>query len=211
MAEIGSHARLFGSTQSNVTDASGQLVTYPTASYKIDGVPSKSPPVALPDKTLTQPYIIVDFQVPSVAPDGEVIYFEVRSVLDGTHTVDVTVTAANDTNQWGIDYFLVVPIAGGPSSVVGASNSVPPSTSGSAPSSTSTSSGLPTATTRATPVGAIVGGVVGGIAILAIALWYFLGKRSGGFWTYPFEKPSQANVLASEGLYAFYRLCYRGR
>jgi hypothetical protein len=72
-------------------------------------------------------------------------------------------------------------------------------------------SGLPTATTRATPVGAIVGGVVGGIAILAIALWYFLRKRPVVVVGLLLRKPSQTDILASEGLYIFHRLCYRER
>jgi hypothetical protein len=53
MAEIGSHAWVFGSVSSKITNANGELVTYPTAIYKIDGVPGESPPVALPDKPLT--------------------------------------------------------------------------------------------------------------------------------------------------------------
>jgi hypothetical protein len=59
------------------------------------------------------------------------------------------------------------------------------------------------AATRATPVGAIVGGVVGGIsgiAILVIALWYFLKKR-----------PRKIDILIDEGLYTFHRPCCRER
>ena len=53
-------------------------------------------------------------------------------------------------------------------------------------------------------VGAIVGGVVGGtaaIAILAIAAWYFLHRRSRGGQAYYFDKPSPEDMLAAEGLY----------
>ena len=66
-----------------------------------------------------------------------------------------------------------------------------------------TSSSLPIVTSNATPVGPIVGGVVGGIAgiaILAFLLWYFLRKRTSGGQAYYFDKPSPADMLASEGL-----------
>lgn len=86
---------------------------------------------------------------------------------------------------------------------------IPPPTSSivassSAPSSTSTSSGIPIATTKSTPIGAIVGGAVGGIigiTTLALALlWYFLRRRSRGGQAYYFEKPTPADILAGEGL-----------
>jgi len=56
-------------------------------------------------------------------------------------------------------------------------------------------------TAQSTPVGAIVGGVVGGIAgiaILLLALWYFLRKRSSGGRAYYFDKPTAGDILSGE-------------
>ena len=121
-------------------------------------------------------------------------------------------TVTNETNQFIVDYFLVSPIAGGSNSGVETSRSMPSSTT--VPSSTSTSSSLPIVVAHAAPVGAIVGGVIGGvagIAILVIVLWSFLRKRSGGGQAYYFEKPTPADILASEGLWTSHRLCRRKR
>ena len=133
-----------------------------------------------------------------------VIYFETPKLADGTHEIDIAVTTANETNQFIIDYFLVSPIAGGPISGVETSRSIP--------TSTSTSSSLPVVVTSATPVGAIVGGVIGGIAgiiILAIALWCFLRRRTGGGQTDHTDGPGPVDILASEGLCTSHRLCRR--
>jgi Na+/H+-translocating membrane pyrophosphatase len=133
--------------------------------------------------------------------NGVVTYFTAQSLEVGTHRLDITVTTANATNQFILDYFLVNLAPGGPSSIV--------STSSNVPSSTSTSSSPPVAATRATPVGAIVGGVVGGIAILAIALWYLLRRRSGRSRAHYSERPRRTDIFAGEGLYTPHRLCRR--
>jgi len=123
------------------------------------------------------------------------IYFQTPRLADGKHKVDIVVTAANKINQFALDYILITPNTGWCHSEVG--------TSGSAPSSTPTSPGLPIVTTQSTPVGAIVGCVVGGIAgivVLVLALlWYFLRKRPRGGQAYYFEKPTPADILAGEG------------
>jgi hypothetical protein len=41
MAEIGSQAWLYGGLE-NDTDVDGQIVSYPTADYKVDGASGKS-------------------------------------------------------------------------------------------------------------------------------------------------------------------------
>jgi len=162
------------------------------------------PPVALLDKALTWPHITAGSQKPWFDSSGAVVYFATPKLADGTHKIDITVSTANATDQFILDFFLISPIAGGSTSGV--------ETSRSAPSPTSTSSSLPIVTASATPVGPIVGGVVGGIAgiaVLAFALWYFMKKRSSGGQAYYFDRPSPADILASEGLYTFLRLCCR--
>jgi hypothetical protein len=52
MVEIGSQAWLYGGLV-NAADADGQIVSYPTADYKVDGDSGESPQVAASDKTLT--------------------------------------------------------------------------------------------------------------------------------------------------------------
>jgi hypothetical protein len=122
--------------------------------------------------------------------NSSVIYFATPTLANGTHTINVTVTAANDTSLYIIDYFLVIPSGGDTSGV---------ETTRAAPSSTSS---VPVVTTQSTPVGAIVGGIVGGIAgiaIVAIAVYYFLFRRSRGGRAYYFEKPGAGDVLSGEG------------
>src|SRR5258708_5396545 len=96
----------------------------------------------------------------------QLIYFATPKLQDGTHTINITVTGANNTNPYILDYITITPTPGGSSSGV--------MTTTMAPSSTSIA---PIVTTQSIPVGAIVGGVVGGIAgiaILVIAVYYFL-------------------------------------
>lgn len=118
---------------------------------------------------------------------GRITYFQALDMTDGNHKIGVVVTSANETNQFIVDYFSILPGPGG-------SN-----TSNSAPASTVTSSGPPTAATHSTPVGAIAGGVVGGVALLAVVLCYFQ-KR---FRTH--KKPDPGGKLsADEGSYMFH-------
>ena len=124
------------------------------------------------------------------------IYFETPRLAGGFHEIDIVVTVANETNQFVLDYFLITPSTGGYHSEV--------ETSPSAPSSTPMPSGLQIVAIQSTPVRTIVGGVVGGIAGILITvfalLWYFLRKRPRGGQAYYFEKPTPADILASEGL-----------
>jgi hypothetical protein len=135
-------------------------------------------------------------QQPIIRPprtDGVITWFSTQILPAGTHRIDITVMAANETNQFIFDYIWVYLSGGGPTSVIEISSSVP--------SSTLTSSSPPIATIRATPVGAIVGGVVGGIfgiTIPVIVLWYLLKKR-----------PSKRDTLINGGLYTFHRMCCR--
>jgi hypothetical protein len=127
---------------------------------------------------------------------GQLIYFATQQLQDGTHTINISVTGANNTNLYILDYITITPTPGQSSSGV--------MTTTMAPSPTSIT---PIVATQSTPVGAIVGGVVGGIAgiaILAIAAYYFLNKKTNGRRPYYFEKPSTENILAGEGSYRFH-------
>lgn len=89
-----------------------------------------------------------------------VIYFVTPTLANGSHTIDVTVTAANDSSPYIIDYFLIVP-SGGENSGIDTTRAVPPATAS-----------VPIITTHkhSVPVGAIVGGVVGGIIFVIVIL-----------------------------------------
>ena len=95
-------------------------------------------------------------------------------MTDGNHTIDFVVISADEANRFTLDYIYIVPDINelNPSSSA-PSNSAPSNT---APSSTITSSGPPIAVGHSTPIGAIVGGVVGGVAILVIALCFLMWK-----------------------------------
>jgi len=140
-----------------------------SANYVIDGVPSTSP------------------QLPYVSDNGFLVNLEFLNLPDTTHTISVTVATAGDTNPYTLDYIAITPSSGGFSSRV--------VTVTMAPSSTSTT---PVVTTRSTPIGAIVGGVVVGIAILVIAVHFFLSRRTRGRQDDHSEKPGVADVLSSE-------------
>lgn len=162
----GSKAYLYGGVVNVSTPGD-----WPSADYTTDGVPGGS-------------------QKPRFDTDNSsIIYFETPPLNNGTHTINVTVTVANDVNPYIIDCFLVVPTPGGDSGGI--------ETTRAAPSSTSSVS----TNTQSTPIGAIVGGVVGGIAgivLLAIASFYFLHRRSRGGQAYYFEKPGAAEMLEGE-------------
>jgi len=171
----GSQAWLYGAiAKSNVVN--GQIVSYPAAEYLIDDGKA-------------------DSQAPYIDNTGAVVYFQTPKLADGTHEIDITVKTANATNPFIFDYFLVTPVAGTTGSGVETSRSMPSSTS------TSTTSSLPIVTSNSVNVGAIVGGVVGGIAaivLLAAAAWYFLRKRTSGGQAYYFDKPNPGDILAAE-------------
>ena len=120
-------------------------------------------------------------------------------MTDGTHEINFTVTSANETNQFILDYITIIP-----STNVSTSQSASSSTATSSSSSltTTTSSGLPSATTHSTHVGAIAGGVVGGVAgitILVIILGFCLG-----WWSCTRNKPRPGSTVGDGGSYTFH-------
>lgn len=128
----------------------------------------------------------------------QLIYFATPELQDGSHTINITVTGADITNLYILDYITISPTPGGSSSGVMTTTMAPPP-----PSITPTSD-----TTHSTPLGAIAGGIVGGIAILVAAVYYFMSRRNRSRHQQPyyFEKPSTENILASEGPCIFHSL-----
>lgn len=138
----------------------GHFISYPTADYLVDGNP-------------------VGPQVPFFNAGEALIYFQTDLLQDGPHTVNLTVTAANQTNLFIVDYYASYFIAGTHSS------------------SSSTSTGPPSRPSD--HVGAIAGSVVGGltaIAILITGLLYFLKRRSRGDQDDYFEAPNPVYVVS---------------
>jgi len=166
----GSQAWVYGGVLNNTNPDGSTFLGFATASYLVDGYSSGS----------QTPYYDGDY----------LVYFATPQLQDGEHTINITVMAANDTNLYIFDYFAFTPTPGAYSSGLETTTMVPTSTLT-----------LPIVTTHSPPVGAIVGGIVGGIAgiaILVIATYYFLTRRSRGGKAYYFEKPNAADVLAGE-------------
>ena len=148
-------------------------------------------------KSLTWLRIIATSQQPWLdSATGRIVYFQTPSMADGAHKIGITVTSANATNQFFLDYITVTPSSG-----VKNSESVPSSTATSSGFPTVTSSGLPAVSTHSTPVSTIVGCVVGGvtgIAILVIVLWWCLWRRGSR------AQPRPGGTLVDEGSYTFH-------
>ena len=215
MTGTGSQASLYGGL-SNI-NAGGDILSWPTVGYRVNGSSCKSLMGTLLSELLTQCHIVVTSQKPYHDTGGLVggfVFFQTPKLEDATHEIDITVTTASLTDPFIFDFFLVTPAAGGSSSGVDTTRSVPSSTitsrrvpsstitSGRVPSSTITSSSVPIVTTSSTPIGAIAGGIVGsiaGIAILAIAVWYVLRRRSCRGKAYYFESLTSEDTLDGEG------------
>lgn len=154
-------------------------------------------PLRLP---LTRYRVTAGPQTPFVY-SGQLVSFQTPELPEGTHTIDIIVTTANDTNLYILDYIAIIPSAGGYSSTV--------ETSTMGPSSTSTT---PTKITQATLADAIVASVIGSInsiAIVAIPVYYFLRRRAHDRLVDHFQKPSVSRVFVDERLYN--PLFYGGR
>jgi len=160
----GIQAWLYGSL-SNANLTSGEITSYPTADYKVNGIASSS----------QAPWI--DSTVPRV------VYFRTPELTYGTHKIDIVVTSASSSDQFILDYFqIAVPPSTGVST--GTSQSIPTGTSSGLPTMTSPSppavpsTSLPTAEKDSTPaiVGGVVGGVVGIAILFAVLLMIFLKK-----------------------------------
>lgn len=154
-------------------------------------------PGALLIKAHTQSRIIAGSYTPWF-DSNQLIYFQTPQMVDGTHTVNVTVRIANATNPFILDSIRVaVAVDGGILNSLGVPSSPTP-----------TSSALPVSSTNSAPVGTIVGGTVGGISglvILTTIVWYFLrrwslGRRVARFLGVRGPRDIQDTV---EGLYTF--------
>lgn len=114
------------------------------------------------------------------------LYFQTPKLANTTHIINITVTAASETNKFAVDYFLVTNRSDGFDPMFEISHASPSLTQ-------------PIVAMRSALVGVIVGGVVGGIAgiaILSVALWYFLKRRPRGRQTNYFEKPAPSDLAA---------------
>ena len=141
---------------------------------------------------LTSYRIAVGPQVPYLDVYKRIIYYQSQTLGNGPHTINFTVTRANLTNQFIFDCF---------------SFNSQPDESGSGAQSSLTQSSTPTSTPtqlgQATfsRVGSIVGIVAGcivGIAILVIAVYYFLRRnRHVEHTNYP-ETADTRGILDSE-------------
>jgi hypothetical protein len=164
---------------------------------KLTGVPVSHSLGMLLSEPLIQCRIVVTSQKPfhdTGGPVGGFVYFQTQKLEDAAHEIDITVKTVSLTDPFILDFLLVTPAAGGSSSGVDTTRSVP--------SSTITSSSVPIVTASSTPIGAIAGGIVGsiaGIAILSIAVWYILRRRSCRGKAYYFETITSEHTLDGEG------------
>jgi len=154
----------------NVTGSDGQITSYPSADYTVDGFSAGS-------------------QKPWFDSTGAVVYFQTPVLADGTHKIDINVTVTNNTNPYIIDFFLISPVAGASNSGVATSRSTPSPTVPIKITEHSTPVGA--------IVGGVVGGVAG-IALLVLAAWYFLFRKKRGGQAYYFDKPKPEDMLAAE-------------
>ncbi|KAL4254464.1 hypothetical protein ABKN59_003646 [Abortiporus biennis] len=144
--------------------------TSTAATYSIDG----APPFTNTNPTIQQ------------EADNQV-FWDSGLIKNGDHTLSVVVTAVNENSAYVIDYLAVV---------------------SKDASSSSTSASIPTSSTAvsvsrsksSSPVGAIVGGVVGGVVFLAlivIALFFFLRRRRDGK-PYFYTSATAGDLLTNE-------------
>jgi hypothetical protein len=88
----GSQAWIYGDVSSKDVDEDGNLISYPTGAYMVDGeLVSDS----------VKPYRYGPYQA--------FLYFRTEKLADATHTINITVTKANWTNRFAIDVFFVTP------------------------------------------------------------------------------------------------------
>ncbi|KAF7364582.1 hypothetical protein MVEN_00327200 [Mycena venus] len=106
---------------------------------------------------------------PSTATQTNNLIYSSGNLTPGNHTI--VVTAMNDQAVWA-DYFLVTPNP--PGTVISGSSSSSGSPSGS---STPSPSNTPQPSHKSTPVGAIVGPIVGVLALVALVAAIFLCRR----------------------------------
>ncbi|KAJ7342960.1 hypothetical protein DFH08DRAFT_962982 [Mycena albidolilacea] len=132
---------------------------------------------------------------PTSASQTNNLAYSSGDLIPGTHTL--VVTAENDQPVWA-DYFLVTPNPPG---------SVNPSSSASGSGTSSTSSPSASITSppshKSTPIGAIVGPIVGVLALIALAVAVFFCRRRRRDRNSP-EDPDMSNANVNAAPYTGY-------
>ena len=131
--------------------------------------------------------------------DGNYVMYSSDSLAAGNHTLEMQITqCVNQTFE--LDYIIYMPsfdtlatkpnINNLPSQSTLASSTLA-SSSTSFPSSSSTTDGLSPSTSKSTPVGAIAGGVLGGVTLILLFLFLLFWNR-----TYSRRRmPSQPKII----------------
>ena len=178
MTKSGTSATLFGfPAGTNINDTSAHF--WPTADYLIDGVSCKlfnrNPP-----QSATYHLITAGPQTPYLNDHSQLIYMTTPLLADGNHMINVTVTAANETNLYTVEYFEVATGADTVSSTVSTALIVPTIT-------TTVITATTLSTRTSSSVGAAIGGAIGGIVagvviavILAIVIYHSLKRKPRG-------------------------------
>lgn len=137
--------------------------------------------------------------------NDNVEFFESSDLSDGQHTLFANVTSCSSDNLYVMTSLAYIPSS--KASVSSASLT----TSLSLPTSSTTAGGATSQSHSSTPIGAIVGGVIGGVALLiisAIAIWFFCFRQRHG-QPY-FYKSAEAGDLLSQGQYqrSYLHICF---
>ncbi|KAI0677340.1 hypothetical protein C8Q78DRAFT_84773 [Trametes maxima] len=190
---------VFPTTYDNTIAFSGtitEIVTGGTASLTFSGTAVVVYGIATTDFSVAPPSatfkIDGSLQQTSTAPNnGSLSYsypfFESGELSSGQHTLDIAVTHGTNEYPFILDYIVYLPESGAtPTASQQATATAPPGPT------------VFTSPKAAVPVGAIVGGVVGGIAVLlgaAIAVYLLCFRHRGGRKPYFYATHANADEL----------------
>ncbi|KAI0671239.1 hypothetical protein C8Q78DRAFT_1190931 [Trametes maxima] len=173
----------FGDTISTSQDVNASV------SLEFDGTRIIVAALAVPDNNTYTAVPTVQFTIDGHAQEfvpGETFtewtfypIIDSQGLTDGNHTINITVTATTDAYPFYLDYFMFQPskkywnLAISPTNLDAA-----PADEGDNPGATTTTAASAASSRgKKAPVGAIAGGVVGGLALLALAVGAFLWWR----------------------------------